>query len=108
MNLKLLCNVWFGTAISKKVTNSTSTYLDWRDNDLNYVILWGEYEGGGLVLWPLKMVIKLQPRDTFFFIGSLIAHNVYEVVRVQHSINLFCIKTILIWKNRYKKEEKEN
>jgi hypothetical protein len=56
---------------------------------------WGEYKGGGLVLWLLKMVVKLQPGDVFFFIGSLIAQNVYEVVGIRHSIDLFCHKTML-------------
>ena len=49
-NLKPLAGVWFGCAINKEVTGSTSTHLDWGAHGLNCVVLWGEYEGGGLVL----------------------------------------------------------
>ena len=65
----------------------------------------GEYKGGGLILWPLNMVIKLQPGDAFFFMGSLIAHNVHEVVGVRNSVDFFCHKTMLTWKDRCKEEE---
>ena len=41
------------------------------------------------------MVVKLQPGDAIFFMGSLIAHNVHEVVGVWHSIDFFCHKTML-------------
>jgi hypothetical protein len=108
VNLKPLCGVWFGAAINEEVTGSTSTHLDWGDHGFNCVVPWGEYEGGGLVLWPLKMVVKLQPGDAFFFMGSLIAHNVHEVIGVRHSIDLFCHKTMLTWKDKCKEEEKEN
>jgi hypothetical protein len=39
--------------------------------------------------------------------GSLIAHNVHEVVGVWNSIVLFCHKTMLTWKDRCKKKEEE-
>jgi hypothetical protein len=107
MKLKPLCGAWFGAAINEEVTGSTSTHLDWGDHGFNCVVPWGEYEGGGLILWPLRMVIKLQPGDAFFFMGSLIAHNVHEVVGVRNSIDLFCHKTMLTWKDRCKKEEEE-
>jgi hypothetical protein len=51
------------------------------------------------------MVIKLQPGDAFFFMGSLVAHNVHEVVGVWNSVDFFCHKTILIWKDGCKEEE---
>jgi hypothetical protein len=50
------------------------------------------------------MIIKLEPGDTFFFMGSLIIHNVGEIERVQNSIDLFCHKNILSWKDRYNEE----
>ena len=108
MKLEPLCGAWFGAAINEEVTGSTSAHLDWGDHGYNCVVPWGEYEGGGLILWPLKMVVKLQPGDAFFFMGSLIAHNVHKVVGVRHSIDLFCHKTMLTWKDKCKKEEEKD
>ena len=60
----------------------------------------GDYQGGGLVLWQLKMVVDLRPGDAFFLMGSLIAHNVQGVEGVRNSIDLFCHCTVLSWKDR--------
>jgi hypothetical protein len=60
------------------------------------------------VLWQLKMIVELEPSDTFFFIGSLIAHNVRKIEGVQNSINLFYYKNILSWKDRYDEEWQGN
>ena len=65
-DLKPLCGVWFGYTINKEVTGSTSTHLDWGNYGFNCIVPWGEYEEGGLILWPLKMVIKLQLGNAFF------------------------------------------
>ena len=95
MKLKPLCGIWFGAAINQQVTGSTSTHLDWGDHGYNCVVPWGEYERGGLVLWQMKMVIELVPGDAFFFMGSLIAHNINEIQGVRNSIDLFCHANIL-------------
>ena len=50
------------------------------------------------------MVVELEPSDTFFFMGSLIAHNVGEIEGVQNSIDLFCHTNILSWKDKCDKE----
>ena len=50
------------------------------------------------------MIIELEPSDAFFFMGSLIAHNVSEIEGVQNSIDLFCHKNILSWKDRCDEE----
>ena len=44
--------------------------------------------------------------DAFFFTGSLIAHNVDEIQGVQNSIDLFCYKNILSWKDMCDEEER--
>jgi hypothetical protein len=46
-------------------------------------------------LWQLEMIVELEPGDTFFFMGSLIAHNIGEIQGVQNSIDLFCHTNIL-------------
>ena len=46
-------------------------------------------------MWQLGMIVELEPSDAFFFMGSLIAHNVDEIQGVQNSIDLFCYTNIL-------------
>ena len=103
-NLQPLCGIWFGVVINQVVTGSTGTHLDFSDLGYNCVVPWGEYNGGGLVLWQLEMVMELEPGDAFLFMGSLIAHNVGEIEGVQNSIDLFCYKNVLSWKDRCDKE----
>ena len=103
-NLQPLCGIWFGVAINQVVTSSTGTHLDFSDSGYNCVVPWGEYNGGGLVLWQLEMVMELEPGDAFLFMGSLIAHNVGEIEGVRNSIDLFCHKNVLSWKDRCDEE----
>ena len=104
--LKPLCGIWFGVAINEEVTGSTGTHLDFGDSGFNCVVPWGEYTGGGLVLWQLKMIVELEPGDAFFFMGSLIAHNVGEIEGVRNSIDLFCHKNVLSWKDKCEEESR--
>ena len=83
-NLWPLCSIQYGVAINKAVTGSTGTYLDFSNLGFNYVVPWGQYKGGGLVLQPLKMIVELEPGDIFFSMGLLIAHNVGEIEGVQN------------------------
>ena len=48
----------------------------------------------------LKIEVELQPGDAFFFMGSLIAHNVKGVRGVRNSIDLLCHHTVLAWKDK--------
>ena len=78
-NLQLLCGIQFRVAINEAVTGNTGTHLDFSDSGFNCIVPWGEYKGGGLVLQQLKMVVELEPGNTFSFMGSLIAYNVDEI-----------------------------
>jgi hypothetical protein len=94
-NLQPLCGIWFGVAINEEITGSTGTHLDFNDLGYNCVISWREYKEGVLVLWQLKMIVELKPSDAFFFMGSLITHNIGEIEGVRNSIDLFCHKNVL-------------
>jgi hypothetical protein len=104
--LEPLCGIWFGVAVNQGVTGDTKTHQDWGDYGYNCVVPWGEYQGGGLILWQLKIVVELRPGDAFFFMGSLIAHNVRGVEGIRNSIDLFCHHTVLSWKDRYNKKRR--
>jgi len=106
LNMQPLCGVWFGVAINQVVTGSTSTHLDFGDWGYNCVVPWGEYNGGGLVLWQLEMIVELEPSDAFFFMGSLIVYNVGEIEGVRNSIDLFCHKNVLSWKDMCDEERR--
>ena len=86
------------------VTSSTGTHLDFGDLRFNCIVPWGEYKGGGLVLQQLKIVVELEPGNAFFFMGSLITHNVGEIEGVQNSIDLFCYTNVLSRKDKYDEE----
>jgi hypothetical protein len=94
--------------INEAVTSSTSTYLDFNISGYNYVVPWEEYKRGSVVLWQLKMIVELEYGDAFFFMGLLIAHNVGEIKGVQNSIDLFCHKNVLSWKDWCDEERWEN
>ena len=100
INLKPLCGIWYGAAINQFVTGDTIPHQDWKDHGYNCVVPWGEYQGGRLVLQQLKIEMELQPGDAFFFMGSLITHNVKGVRGVRNSIDLFCHHTVLAWKDK--------
>ena len=50
--------------------------------------------------------MELEPGDAFFFMGSLIAHNVGEIEGVRNSIDLFCHKNVLMWKDMCDEEKR--
>jgi hypothetical protein len=107
-NLQPLCGIWFGVAINEAVISSTGTHLDFSDSGFNCVIPWGKYKEGALVLWQIKMIVELEPGGAFFFMGSLIAHNVGEIEGVRNSIDLFCYKNVLSWKDKCDEERQGN
>ena len=92
--------------INEQVTGSTGTHLDFSDSGFNCVVPWGEYKGGSLVLWQLGMIIELEPGNAFFFMGSLIVHNIGEIEGVWNSIDLFCHTNVLSWKDKCNKERR--
>jgi hypothetical protein len=91
-------------AVNQAVTGSTSSHLDFGDSGYNCIVPWVEYTRGGLVLWQLEMIVELEPGDAFFFMGSLIAHNVGEIKGLWNNIDLFCHKNVLSWKDKCDKE----
>ena len=50
--------------------------------------------------------MELEPGDAFFFMGSLIAHNVDEIEGVRNSVDLFYHKNVLMWKDMCDEEKR--
>ena len=98
--LEPLCGAWYGVAINQAATGSTGVHQDWGDHGYNCVVPWGEYQGGELILWQLRLKVALRPGDAFFFAGSLIAHNAQDIVGERNSIDVFCHHNVLSWRDQ--------
>ena len=57
------------------------THVNWKDTKsvFNCLIPWGNWTGGDLVLWPLKMRIQILEGEGFFFLGAITAHCGTEI-----------------------------
>jgi len=71
------------------------------------VIPYGEWSGGYLILWPLKLRVQISEGQGFFFLGRLIAHSVTEVVGMRNSVDAFIHKSNFDCLSRKMKEEEE-
>jgi len=71
------------------------------------VIPYGEWSGGDLILWPLKLRVQISEGEGFFFLGRLIAHSVTEVVGMRNSVDAFIHKSNFDCLSRKMKEEEE-
>jgi hypothetical protein len=85
----------------------SATHRDVKDDYsiFNAVIHFGDFKGGELVLWGLKMIVELRHGDVFLFYGSLIAHNITGVEGDRYSVNLFCHYCTYMWAKRVKTGE---
>jgi hypothetical protein len=50
------------------------------------IYVFGDYTGGGLILWNLKAVVELESGDMFLFDDHLITHSNEQVVGLRHSL----------------------
>jgi hypothetical protein len=71
----------------------------------NAVVPIGDFKGGELILWGLKIIVELRPGDVFLFYCSLIAHNVTGVRGDRNSVNLFSHYCTYKWAERVKTGE---
>jgi hypothetical protein len=85
----------------------SATHRDVKDDYsiFNAVIPFGDFKGGELVLWGLKMIVELRPGDVFLSYGSLIAHNITGVEGDRNSVNLFSHYCTYKWAKRVKTGE---
>lgn len=64
-SLELLCEPWTGAAINQSMTSDSilQAHQDWKDckSAPNAVVLYGDYEGGDLILWQAKCILELRP-----------------------------------------------
>jgi hypothetical protein len=110
LQLEPVAGVWHTVALNRKqVGNASETHQDWKDDGQTYncVIPYGEWSGGDLILWPLKLRVQISEGEGFFFLGRLIAHSVTEVVGMRNSVDAFIHKSNFDCLSRKMKEEEE-
>jgi len=83
--------------------SALQAHQDWKDihSVPNAVVLYGDYNGGELVLWQAKYIVELRPGDAILFIGSLICHENTKITQeVRNSVNLFTHMSNINWIKR--------
>ncbi len=108
--LEQVAGVWHTVALNRKqVGNASTTHQDWKDGQQTYncVIPYGEWSGGDLILWPLKLRVQISEGEGFLFLGRVIAHSVSEVVGMRNSVDAFLHKSNFDCLRRKMKEEEE-
>ena len=99
-DLRQLGGAWHGMALNRQIGVDNKVHQDWQDDikGFNAVVPWGNWEGGELTMWPLKLRWQLQPGDAVFFAGSVIAHGVEDVsTGVRNSLDLFTHRSSVKW-----------
>ena len=101
-----MAGAWHAVAINKTMVPQTIkivTHLDWQDINYGYntVLPWGNFGGGNLIFWQAKIIYQVCHGDCLLFMGSVIAHQVSEIISgMRNSIDLFCHKSTMDWKRR--------
>jgi len=94
---KRLGGAWHGRVVNRQIgsDDELKAHKDWKDTPegLNCVIPWGEYTGGELSMYSLKLKWQLEPGDVLFFGVRVISHGVEDVVTgVRNSLDLHPFK----------------
>lgn len=101
-----MVGAWYAVAINETMVPQTTeleTHLDWQDMKYVYnaVLSWGNSGGGILIFWQAKIIYQVCRGDCLLFMGSVIAHQVSEIISgMRNSIDLFCHKSTMDWKRR--------
>jgi hypothetical protein len=110
--VKPLCAAYHGVCLNQGVEDpvGSATHRDVKDDFtvFNAVAPFGNYKGGDLVLWGLRMRVEMQPGDVCFFYGSIISHNVTAVEGDRNSVNLFTHHSTLVWADGVLKGKKKS
>lgn len=97
--LHKLAGAWCGLVINQDQTRGGVPHRDWEDvkKGYNCVVPYGDWEGGDLLLWELRKRVEIVEGDAFFFRGSVITHNVWNIHEggVRHGIDLFTHQNVL-------------
>lgn len=81
-HLRRMCGAWMGCVVNYQNQEEDSPVVTPPHRDVKERVFgvsclcpFGNYEGGNLILWELKLIIELKPGDLLFFPDSLIHHS---------------------------------
>jgi hypothetical protein len=105
LDQRRLAGAWHGTAVNRQIgsDDELKAHKDWKDapKGLNCVVPWGDYTGGELTMYSLKLRWELKPGDVLFFGGRVISHGVEDVITgVRNSLDLFTHQSSMKWKKK--------
>lgn len=102
INIHSVAGAHLAVALNMGQTSTTVSraHQDWSDatTGFNCVCPFGDYKGGDLILWPLKIVLELRPGDCAVFAGARILHSIEPITHgLRNSIDLFSHQGVLDW-----------
>jgi hypothetical protein len=109
--MKRLADLWTGFAMnagSEEIPVQTEPHRDYKSVFYGKSCLYpfGNFTGGGLILWDLRAVLELKAGDLFLFEDHLLTHSNEPVQGERHSVVAFMHQRVLDW--HYKRFEKRD
>jgi hypothetical protein len=106
-NLKRLCTAFAGCVVNLGGQDPVQTlpHRDVKESIYGYscVVPAGDYNGGAIVLYELKLIIELRPGEVLFFPDSLIHHANEETEGNRSSVVAFTQENLFhYWKRKFK------
>jgi len=106
-NAERFCTAWAGCVVNLGGQDPVQTepHRDVKESIFGFscVIPAGNYTGGGLILYDLKMIVELAPGDVFLFPDSLIHHANEDIVGDRSSIVAFTQENLFdYWRRKYR------
>ena len=100
-----LCGAWTGCAVNVAVDHrpvQTQVHRDVQGfiNGMSCLCPFGMFSAGGMVLWELRAVVKLNRGHLFFFTDHLINHSNEKAWGPRHSVVAFMDQRTWLWMQR--------
>ena len=105
-DLKRFCTAWAGCVVNIGTSDPVQTepHRDVKESKYGYscIVTAGDYAGGALICYELKLIIELPPGSCFFFPDALITHSNEEVTGERSSVVAFTQENMFdYWKRKY-------
>jgi len=104
--LQRFCTAWAGCAANIGTLDpvQTEAHRDVKESKFGYscIVTAGDFTGGALICYELKLIIELPPGSCFFFPDSLITHSNENVLGERSSVVAFTQENMFhYWKRKY-------
>lgn len=97
-----LCGPWMGCAVNVAVDGKPVETTPHRDvmgfvHGISCLCPFGEFTGGGLILWELRTIVELKRGDLLYFMDHLINHSNEKAYGARHSVVAFTENKVWEW-----------